>query len=129
MTSRFRVTGQFEKVHRMTHNNIEPYKVKYTPHMHNYYPWFSIFTPLCSTAGNMYTGDVETTAPNDLQMSLNPQRSPQLCITSVPGSHISVLLTLWLGRFQDTGHSKTSTLNDPKMTLNPTWSNVRHMCY
>ncbi len=30
--------------------------------------------------------------------------------------------------FQDTGNFETCAPNDPKMTLNPTRSNVLHMC-
>ncbi len=53
-----------------------------------------------------------------------------ICVSSVPEFNKNFTqFQFTTSRFWVTGHSETSALNDPKMTLNPTKSNVPLMCH
>ena len=68
-------------------NDLEYYKVKGTPYICYYCPWFPNFSPFRSmTSYIQVTGHFEKSLSNDAKMTLNPTRSkvPHICVTSLP---------------------------------------------
>ena len=68
----------------------------------------------------------ETSVPNDPKMTLNPTRSndPQMIpinVLAIFTSHKFYSILLYNQLFWDVGHFETSVLNNPKITLYPTY--------
>ncbi len=80
------------KMHQMTPNDLKPYKGQMYPI--DVYSQAPNFTPFhCTTSLFPDTGHFETSAQNELILTLNPTRSNHttyICITSVPESPISL---------------------------------------
>ena len=118
----------WEKCTKWSQYDLKPYKVKCTSCMCYKYPWGPNFTL------SLYDEPILSYRPfwekctkwhqNDLQ-HFELKCSPYVLIVSlVPKCHP---VLLYDSRFWDIGHFERSAQNDPKMTLNPTNSNVLHI--
>ncbi len=106
-----------------------------TPYRYNNYPRVPNFTPFRSMASRFWVpGNFETSASNDLEMTLNIKRSivPHIRITTTSKSPPQKKITPFrytASCFRVIGNLETTAWSDPTMTLSNKRSNVFHIIY